>query len=209
MYPLMRRRMMMMESGGTPPQPLPYDSKVEYLIGDGDAYIDTGVYLDQSSYVRIDFSVTTINVGRSLFGARNAYTTKDFSWSLKSADNKVRRVYGTKTQESSGGLTDPSVRYNYKQDGRVLYNSNDGVIATFSSQKFTCEYPTYLFAMNNAGTAMNVAEVKIYYAKFIGDKTLDLIPVRVGTVGYMYDQISGTLFGNVGSGAFTLGPDTN
>lgn len=40
-----------------------------------------------------------------------------------------------------------------------------------------------------------------------GVKLRDLIPVRVGEVGYMYDQVSGELFGNAGSGSFILGPD--
>jgi hypothetical protein len=35
----------------------------------------------------------------------------------------------------------------------------------------------------------------------------DFIPVRKGTTGYMYDKVSGQLFGNSGSGNFILGPD--
>lgn len=36
---------------------------------------------------------------------------------------------------------------------------------------------------------------------------IDLIPVRIGNVGYMFDKVSGQLFGNAGSGSFILGPD--
>ena len=36
---------------------------------------------------------------------------------------------------------------------------------------------------------------------------LDMIPVRVGNVGYMYDKVSRKLFGNAGTGYFILGPD--
>jgi hypothetical protein len=35
----------------------------------------------------------------------------------------------------------------------------------------------------------------------------DFIPVRIGTTGYMYDKVSGQLFGNAGTGSFILGPD--
>jgi hypothetical protein len=35
----------------------------------------------------------------------------------------------------------------------------------------------------------------------------DFIPVRVGTTGYMYDKVSGQLFGNSGTGEFILGAD--
>ena len=41
-----------------------------------------------------------------------------------------------------------------------------------------------------------------------GDNVLlDLIPVRKGTIGYMYDKVSGQLFGNAGTGSFILGND--
>lgn len=33
------------------------------------------------------------------------------------------------------------------------------------------------------------------------------LPYDVGTVGYMYDRVSGQLFGNAGTGDFILGPD--
>ena len=35
----------------------------------------------------------------------------------------------------------------------------------------------------------------------------DFLPVRVVTVGYMYDRVSGQFFGNAGTGAFIIGPD--
>ena len=40
-----------------------------------------------------------------------------------------------------------------------------------------------------------------------GVTELDLIPVRVGDEGFMYDKVSGRLLGNSGSGRFILGPD--
>jgi hypothetical protein len=50
----------------------------------------------------------------------------------------------------------------------------------------------------------------IYYFKIwdeSGKLVFDAIPVRVGDVGYMYDKVSGQLFGNAGKGAFVLGSD--
>lgn len=52
--------------------------------------------------------------------------------------------------------------------------------------------------------------VGTYYAFTIssdGVVTHDLIPVRVGTTGYMYDRVTGRFFGNAGTGNFVLGPD--
>lgn len=42
-----------------------------------------------------------------------------------------------------------------------------------------------------------------------GIPQLDLIPVRIGDEGFMYDRVSGKLFGNAGIGRFILGPDIN
>ena len=40
-----------------------------------------------------------------------------------------------------------------------------------------------------------------------GEKVADIIAVRKDGVGYMYDRVSGQLFGNSGTGAFIVGPD--
>ena len=47
--------------------------------------------------------------------------------------------------------------------------------------------------------------VKIYDAN--GVLVRDYIPVRKGTVGYLYDRVTGKLFGNDGTGDFVVGPD--
>jgi len=52
---------------------------------------------------------------------------------------------------------------------------------------------------------------KIKYAKIYINNTLvrDFIPVRIGTTGYMFDKVTGKMFGNSGTGNFVLGPDIN
>lgn len=70
------------------------------------------------------------------------------------------------------------------------------------------DFDIAIFSYSNG---MNIAPAgqRIYGYRFIaGGHTLtDLIPVRVGDVGYMYDRVSGQLFGNQGTGEFVLGPD--
>jgi len=36
-----------------------------------------------------------------------------------------------------------------------------------------------------------------------------MIPVRIGNIGYMFDKVTGKMFGNSGTGNFVLGPDIN
>ena len=58
-------------------------------------------------------------------------------------------------------------------------------------------------------TVSDNTTAKVYSSKLrVGNITVrDLIPVRKGTTGYMYDKVSGQLFCNAGKGAFILGPD--
>ena len=50
---------------------------------------------------------------------------------------------------------------------------------------------------------------RIYSFKLYDNTTpiMDLIPVRIGTTGYLYDKVQGKLYSNSGTGNFTLGPD--
>jgi hypothetical protein len=76
--------------------------------------------------------------------------------------------------------------------------------------------PFCLFARNGNGTAGNKTTAQIMqfgYKQFTDSNhsTMslenDFIPVRVGNVGYMFDRVSGTLFGNDGTGDFIVGSD--
>jgi len=52
---------------------------------------------------------------------------------------------------------------------------------------------------------------RIYRCKLWRDSSTlahDFVPLRIGSVGYLFDRVSGQLFGNAGTGDFVLGPDT-
>ena len=75
-----------------------------------------------------------------------------------------------------------------------------------STGAFTANtYNMYLFSRNFEGEAQPCANARIY--GFTISDRMDLIPVRVGNVGYMFDRVSGTLFGNDGTGDFIVGAD--
>lgn len=65
-----------------------------------------------------------------------------------------------------------------------------------------------LILFNGHSKSIQIAG-RMYYFKLnkAGVPILDLLPVRIGDVGYMYDKVSGKLFGNSGEGKFILGPD--
>ena len=57
--------------------------------------------------------------------------------------------------------------------------------------------------------AATVRPIRIYSCAIYDGSTLvrSYVPVRSGSVGYLYDRVSGQLFGNAGTGAFAIGPD--
>lgn len=57
------------------------------------------------------------------------------------------------------------------------------------------------------GNGVTYARCYNFRLEKAGVPVLDLIPVRVGSEGYMYNRINGQLLGNSGSGKFILGPD--
>jgi hypothetical protein len=65
-----------------------------------------------------------------------------------------------------------------------------------------CQRPTN-------GSPSILSKTRIYYFRIYDGSNLliDLIPVKVGTIGYMFDKLSNQLFANEGSGNFTLSPD--
>ena len=79
-----------------------------------------------------------------------------------------------------------------------------GSLGTYASNKgyhlFAC------YSQNKVGYKVSekLRSCKVYVNDI---QVCDLIPVRKGTTGYMYDKVSGTLYGNDGTGDFVLGND--
>ena len=93
----------------------------------------------------------------------------------------------------------------------MLKGPNCLIACLLPSSTFTSTYDLFIFSENSAGAFQSgwAAYVKLRYFKIWSGSTLvrDYIPVRVGQVGYLYDKVNKTLYGNVGSGSFTYGND--
>jgi hypothetical protein len=188
----------------------PYDREVEYLASTGTQWIDTGVdaWGDIAFEVDIDFT--------------QYYPTKDGNYgicgSYVASGGKLAYV---------AAIRYASRRYNGGRDGVAYTNApvadfqgeraiiyigkttatiNGTVWAGASGNVNESGQTFYLFAVKGYSGVVNGA---IHYLKIWkgGDVVIDLIPVRVGTVGYMYDRVSKQLFGNAGTGTFVVGPD--
>jgi len=182
---------------------LPYDYEVEYLESSGTQYIDTGVYPD-STYT-FDTDVTLLNNGSTtLWGCRRSgsYDSLNSQCYLNfNPSNGYKHIY----------LFSTSVRLpdNWKSNFMPVLNtmySLRGITVVPTMSVMT--YPITLFAFNMIGDINpSTSRIGSFTAYSNGVKVCDMIPVRVGQVGYMYDKVSGQLFGNVGTGSFILGSD--
>ena len=193
----------------------PYDAEIAYLETTGQQCIDTGIFpsLDMEFNTKI-------------------YTPKvwdDYFCSLRK-DNKNTRYYLLNYNGSVGYACTKSVWPGAsKKPDYFLTNTHiikskitqdkvsievDGLYFEYADKGglFSPDKTLPLFGAKLNSTTINARSnvgTRCYYAKFIsnGQVVGDFIPVRVGNVGYMYDKVSGKLFGNLGSGNFILGPD--
>ncbi len=213
-------------SGPTPPPPPPYDAKISYLKSSGDAYINTGITLNSASSVRFVISFELPSVARRILIGN--YNTDGNRINLEIQVVNSKNVVRTFTQFDS---------YKVSNVDTVELPLNTVIdidaTVTFSSHTYNCSYTfggtTYQFNKSTVGSDISTQSDQfrlfsdnrtvsrnvianpliIHSAKLYVDGTLvrDYIPVRVGTTGYMYDNVSGELFGNNGPGSFVLGPD--
>ena len=186
-------------------KPLPYDAVVEYLESTGTQWIDTGIYPTATISVlfRVTASRTTSNF---IFGSRPSASINSLSYAfLVEGNNYFRADWIGESHE---------VRFSFSDEYSVTANQQtvtvNGVAKSVVAKQ-TNGLRFYLCSCNTNGTASLPMRGKIYYCQIFDGETLvrDFIPVRVGQVGYMYDRVSGQLFGNAGTGAFIIGNDVN
>ena len=190
-----------------PPAPvLPYDAEVEYLESTGTQYIDTG-YKNWTTSVYIYSEVAfTSTSGRQLEGAVNSFYV---GCNAGRVEAMYTSYFGT-IQADTKIILEKSI---VKSGNNVTFTiKKDGYAGYTRTQAYTGNEITKNIAFFNLidNTSLGM-KCKKYANKLIIDGVLvrDYIPVRVGTTGYMYDKVSSTLFGNAGTGSFTLGPDKN
>lgn len=194
---------------------LPYDSEIEYLETsvDGGQYINTGIIPDNSVFrAEAEIKVKTSGQDAGIFeiyGNGRFYLIDLDGSNLRACNFSGTWTFNKVVQNS----------FSYNTFFKVISEiGNNKVSLTVNNTTNTVNYaegysgtsPLLLFSRTQA-TTYTAKGVSVSYLKLYKDEELilDLIPVRVGQVGYMYDKVSGRLLGNVGTGTFILGNDKN
>ena len=186
---------------------LPYDAEIEYLESSGTQYIDTDFSPNQNTNIYTEVYVRNNETHR-------IFETRDYDDMDRSFGIIIFNEVNKQAQLRRWGRTFKRGKYlgklNIRQNGRNLY-INNSLITTGNTVNFSINRTILLFALN-CPMHEHYTEQSVFrcYRFTIYNNDLmvsDFIPVRVGQVGYMYDKVSGQLFGNNGTGSFILGPD--
>lgn len=194
------------------PEVLPYDAEVEWLGFNYNQAILTGLTINRSYLFELKVSVSSVRGGtenqNKIFSTRANSSGGFYELEIQGSTNLLRPRYaGDKTLTSYAVVTGTDMVISLNTDGQYIVNGE--VVKTVTRNSTTISKPFYLGA-NLSVQSTNGFVGKYYYFKLTtstGELLFDAIPVRVGTVGYLYDRVSRTLFGNAGSGSFTLGAD--
>ena len=194
---------------------LPYDADVEYLESTGTQYIDTGIKPNTETRLEIEFKLTRIDgTYRAFCASRTSnHSVDQFSFvfsnpsSYTGFGNQEKMIEGTRTVGMVYSIT--MDKESLRGTWRTPSMSGNITTVDFDPKTVSSNLNLYMFGRNTAGTASYFSYCQMHYCKLYDSSILvrDFIPVRVGSLGYMYDRVSGQLFGNSGTGAFVIGPD--
>lgn len=193
---------------------IPYQT-VEYLQSNGSQYINTGYILKAHDKVEVTVSMQGNGTYNGVFGARkNDYQHNAYAlFGRFGGSNKF--VYTRTGQEKSGNTINTNVIYDVTTQGSTCTIKQNGTLVQTLTNIGTiedCVNPCGLFVLNtHTGTGFNkdtYGYMKIYSFKITDSNNnviMDLVPVRDGTTGYMYDKVSNSLMTN--NGTFLYGAD--
>lgn len=199
----MRRRLIMLER--------PY-RRVEYLKSDSRAYINTGIVMDEDMVIKCEFLSEKYTKYGAIYGDY-------FPTDLNQLTLLTRLMLDS---EKISINLNSNIDYGAVQV--VEYSLNKRYSTTVSKNYTLINQNKYTYTLSktypaNTGKLVlfNRGENAIYrdiglriYAFSIeknGELLMELIPVRLGKTGYMFDNVTKKFFGNIGVGEFNIGKD--
>ncbi len=194
------------------PNPLPYDAEIEYLESTGTQFIDTGVYDAEPYEFFLRFSLAADNVNNnSLFGTFINGRRMVFMTKLANGKNRLQGSHGAVGNNFTffDAVNDTIYTLRVHQAGSYWYEVNGGARVNKSFGDDLSTANGTLYVMSRHGNSQPI-KGKLFACKIWDNNGVlvrDFQPVRAGATGYLYDRVSGQLYGNAGTGAFVLGPD--
>lgn len=186
---------------------LPYDAEIEYLQSTGTQWIDTDYICNDLTEVEAKFQYTKTTAQQYLFSNATAWEAI-LAFYINGGTKFAFSATNSKTY-SNTQITPNTDIHTIKipecSASGYVYLDNTSFYYAKGTRK---NEPMRIFA-SIGDNPYGKSSLKLYSISFKenGILKMDLVPVRRGNVGYLYDKISGKLFGNSGSGNFILGND--
>ena len=204
---LIRRR----EMGLPPTPPLPYDAEVEYLESTGTQRIDTGIMYDSSVVVETKVYVLTSDTGKSVFGIYWDGGGGAQRWNFQAVTSSPYGNAQMGTKQKPYALPKNTwvtlhADYRYITSNGTSYDSGASAFNPTDDVEIPIFARHLVYTQNTHDSYINMRLESFQITKG-GVLVRDFVPVRVGQVGYLYDEVSGQLFGNAGTGSFLYGND--
>lgn len=186
----------------------PYDAELEYLRGDGTPTITLPLSVAATDFFEVSGKIRIDNATQA--ASSTIYIISNNTSALSSAQFSIG--HGT-TSIPKSGVTETWCYRNRVSNGMTFPG---GVFSTFAlSTEGKTVNGVFTESQQALGAALTSIKIyfrqNVYYAslkiKARNEVLYDLVPVRIGNKGYMYDKVSNTLFDKDGGGSFLLGRD--
>lgn len=204
------RNLLMQISGK---EPTPY-TELEYIESTGTQYINT-LYNHNTEITKyeLDFMITAITEQyNTVFGARTSYNSGDAFYLGIEATSPYNAYACMGGNYWANTNWHPVLRTKYHVDFYpgvgLTVDNNTTYMPIYSTNKTTCAYTDYMFALNQKNQILEPIKMKLYSFKIKENDTLvrDFIPVLdENNVPCLYDKVTKNYFYNDGTGTFDYG----
>ena len=180
---------------------LPYDAEVEYIRCTGTQMIDTGFVMGQKN----------VSYGLGEIKIKKRYNNKPSNWCGDGGNGTIFGMMGGSlgiqwsSNQSKDFISFDTDWHEYYLNIMTNFGAVDNVtknnVPTNITNSSTFKVNGYQVGRN---TSTDTEFLQLWDKN--SDLVFDGIPVRKGRGGYLYDRVSGNLFG---TGDFIYGPDKN
>ena len=186
-------------------------TELEYIQGDGTAYIDLGLQLTQDDDIEIEFMSPNSQTQKSIFGSRLTASSQNILLFYGGNTNQIvadfnNSDYALYRLGSLGISTNTKYKVVLNKNIRAIYQGNTLVRANDTVCSDTIAINNaYLFYAAGSPSVTQKYDGRIYSVKIAGKR--NLVPAKYGNSVGMYDTINNHFYTEAAGGTFTAGPD--
>ena len=201
----------------------PYNAEIDYLESTGTQYIDSGI--ECTGDLSVECMVRIAEFGGKIAGGIKVINGKYYRHHMiilppNTSSRGHIQIYWYQYNALNNASVSITRDVTYSDfintwlpfslnaiTGAWTFASYSGSVTPLSASLTTGENYAIFGRIGLGTVTTQPCAFKYFKLSRNGVLLRDFIPVRKGTTGYLYDKVSGKLFGNAGTGSFILGPD--